>query len=95
MASWERYDSHVDEQQQRDFVLKKPSTVGPWAVVGLGATVIAFVAYLVSVNVLFPPVGISSAQRGAERRKAGVVVRPQGRAPNALFGGRGPALPPE
>lgn len=95
MASWENYDSRMDEQQQRDFVLKKPSTVGPWVALGLGITVIAFVGYLMYVNMLLPPAGVTSAQRLTERRKAAVTVRPQGRAPHALLGGGGPALPPE
>lgn len=116
MASWDTYDPQNEEQYRRDFVLKQPSTVGPWVALGLGVTLVAFIGYLVYVNLLLPsPVhgwaervahfdtGTSSMlvaskrspQRAAERRKSAVTVLPQGRAPNALLGGRGPALPPE
>ena len=36
-----------------------------------------------------------TSQRSLERRKPALTVVPQGRAPNALLGGQGPALPPE
>jgi len=36
-----------------------------------------------------------TSQRSLERRKPAITVVPQGRAPNALLGGQGPALPPE
>ena len=35
------------------------------------------------------------APRPLERRMPAITIVPQGRAPNALLGGQGPALPPE
>ena len=42
MPSWETYDTNLNEQYHRDFVLKQPSTVGPWIALGLGVTLLAF-----------------------------------------------------
>lgn len=116
MASWDVYEPQLDEQQERDFVLKQPSRVGPWVVLVLGTTLVAFVGYLLLMNLLLPlsrvtpfeqtsraaveiaPAPVQSkrpGQRPAERRKATAPVIPQGRAPNALLGGHGPALLPE
>jgi hypothetical protein len=116
VASWETYDPNLDEQYDRNFVLKQPSTVGPWVACGLGVILLAFLGSLVYVNLLLPPspsVSLErslrpeaelassrsrpkrSTQRSLERRKKTITVVPQGRAPNALLGGQGPALPPE
>ena len=116
VTSWETYDANLDDQYRRDFVLKQPSTVGPWVALGLGVTLLAFLGYLVYVNLLLPPsppvslerslrpeAELSSpvsrskrtAQRSLERHQPAITVVPQGRAPNALLGGQGPALPPE
>jgi hypothetical protein len=116
VASWETYDTDLDEQYRRNFVLKQPSIVGPWVAFGLGVTLLAFLGSLVYVNLLLPPSpSVSpdhalrpeaeltssgsrpkrSTQRSLERRKTTITVVPQGRAPNALLGGQGPALPPE
>jgi len=115
VTSWETYDANLDEQYRRDFVLKQPSTVGPWVALGLGVTLLAFLGYLVYVNLLLPSPPVSheralrseaewtsptssskrTVQRSLERRKLAITVVPQGRAPNALLGGQGPALPPE
>jgi len=116
VPSWETSDTHLDEQYQRDFVLKQPSTVGPWIALGLGVTLLAFLGSLVYMNLLLPPsVSVSAEhplrpeaefvssgsspkhtnQRSLERHKPALTVVPQGRAPNALLGGQGPALPPE
>ncbi len=54
MTSWEMCDANLDEQYRRDFVLKQPSTVGPWVALGLGVTLVAFLGYLVYVNLIFP-----------------------------------------
>ena len=116
MPSWEMYDTNLDEQYHRDFVLKQPSTLGPWIALGLGITLLAFLGSLVYMSLLFPPsVSVSpertlrpeaafispgshpkrTSQRSLERRKPALTVVPQGRAPNALLGGQGPALSPE
>lgn len=116
MPSWETSNTHLDEQYHRDFVLKQPSTVGPWVVLGLGVTLLAFLISLVSINLLLPPSASVSperalrpeaefaspgshpkrtSQRSLEWRKPALTVISQGRAPNALLGGQGPALPPE
>ena len=55
VTSWETCDANADDQYRRDFVLKQPSTVGPWVALGLGVTLIAFLGYLVYVNLLLPP----------------------------------------
>jgi hypothetical protein len=116
VPSWETSDTNLDEQYHRDFVLKQPSTVGPWVALGLGVTLLAFLGSLVYINLLLPPSASVSpervlrpeaefvlpgsylkrtSQRSFERRKPAITVIPQGRAPNALLGGQGPALPPE
>jgi hypothetical protein len=115
VTSWETCDAQTDDQYRRDFILKRPSTVGPWVALGLGVTLAAFLSYLVYVNLLLPPSPLapehtrhpevtSSAptarprralQRPPERRMRAMTVVPQGRAPNALLGGQGPALLPE
>ena len=116
VPSWEAYDTNLDERYHRDFVLKQPSTVGPWVALGLGVTLLAFLGSLVYVNLILPPSLSGSperslrleaevtspgsypkriSQRSLERRKPAITVVPQGRAPNALLGGQGPALPPE
>jgi hypothetical protein len=55
VPSWETYDTHLDEQYRRDFVLKQPSTVGPWITLGLGITLLAFLGSLLYMNFLLPP----------------------------------------
>jgi len=55
VTSWETCDTNPDDQYRRDFVLKQPSTVGPWVALGLGVTLTAFLGYLVYVNLLLPP----------------------------------------
>ena len=50
MPSWETSDTNLDEQHHRDFVLKQPSTVGPWVALGLGVTLLAFLGSLVYIN---------------------------------------------
>jgi hypothetical protein len=117
VPSWETYDTNLDEQSQRDFVLKRPSTVGPWVTLGLGITLLAFLGSLVYMNFLLlpPSASVSSeralrpeadlvapgshpkrtSQRSLRRHKPAITVIPQGRAPHALLGGQGPALPPE
>ena len=116
MPSWETSDTSLDEPYHRNFVLKRPSTVGPWVALGLGVTLLAFLASLVYLNLLFPAsasvlservlrpeakFGLPGSyptrtrQRSLERRKPASTVVPQGRAPNALLGGQGPALPSE
>lgn len=55
VPSWETYDTNLDEQYHRDFVLKQPSTVGPWVALGLGLTLLAFLGALVYMNFLLPP----------------------------------------
>src|SRR5262252_3185784 len=112
VPSWETSDTHLDEQNQRDFVLKQPSTVGPWVALGLGVALLTFLGSLVYMNLLLPSSTsvaperalhpeaefVSSglqlkrtSQRSLERRKPAFTVVPQGRAPNALLGGQGPA----
>jgi hypothetical protein len=116
VSPWETCDMHPDDQYQRDFVLKQPSTVGPWVALGLGMMLLAFLGYLVYVNLLLPsarrlpePAFYSEAAlnsptsrfrrtlpRSPERRRQPATTAvPQGRAPNALLGGQGPALLPE
>jgi hypothetical protein len=115
VPSWETSDTHLDEQYHRDFVLKQPSTVGPWVALGLGVALLAFLGSLVYMNLLLPPSASVSPERTLrpeaefvssrsypkrtsqrlDRRKPAITVVPQGRAPNALLGGQGPALPPE
>jgi hypothetical protein len=103
VPSWETYDPNLDEQYHRDFVLKQPSTVGPWVALGLGITLLAFLGSLVYMNLLRPRAAFVSpgslpqrtSQRSLVRRKPAITVVSQGRALNALLGGEGPALLPE
>src|SRR5919198_1503141 len=55
VPSWETSDTDLDEQYRRDFVLKQPSTVGPWVALGLGITLLAFLGSLLYINFLLPP----------------------------------------
>ena len=63
VPSWETYDTHLDEQYHRNFVLKQPSTVGPWVALGLGVTLLAFLGSLVYMNLLLPPSSSVSLER--------------------------------
>ena len=63
MPSWETYDTNIDEQYHRDFVLKQPSTVGPWIAFGLGVTLLAFLGSLIYMNLLIPPAASISPER--------------------------------
>ena len=54
MPSWETSDTSLDEPYHRNFVLKRPSTVGPWVALGLGVTLLAFLGSLVYLNLLLP-----------------------------------------
>ena len=62
MTSREMPDAHLDDHYRRDFVLKQPSTMGPWVTLGLGVMVLAFLAYLVYVNLLLPPLTSGSSE---------------------------------
>jgi hypothetical protein len=116
VTSWKTDDADFDDQDHRDFLLKQPSRVGPWLAFGLSVTLVAFLGYLVSVNLLHPPSPSIPSERALhseatlaspgsrlkpppprplERRMPAITIVPQGRAPNALLGGQGPALPPE
>jgi hypothetical protein len=46
-------------------------------------------------SVLPGPYPKRTSQRSLEQRQPAITVVPQGRAPNALLGGQGPASPPE
>jgi hypothetical protein len=70
VPSWETYDPNLDEQYQRDFVLKQPSTVGPWVALGLGITLLAFLGSLVYMNLLRPPSASVSSERTLRPRAA-------------------------
>src|SRR5262245_15709879 len=63
VPSWEAYDTNLDEQAHRDFVLKQPSTVGPWVALGLGVALLAFLGSLVYMNLLLPPSASVSPER--------------------------------
>src|SRR5206468_7373819 len=63
VPSRETYDTNLDEQSHRDFVLKQPSTVGPWVALGLGVTLLAFLGSLVYMNLLLPPSASVSPER--------------------------------
>src|SRR5919108_6252642 len=63
VPSWETYDTNLDEQSHRDFVLKQPSTVGPWVALGLGVTLLAFLGSLVYMNLLLPAASSTSPER--------------------------------
>ncbi len=62
MTFWEMCDAPLDDHYCRDFVLKQPSTVGPWVALGLGVTLLAFLTYLVYVNLLLSPLASGSAE---------------------------------
>src|SRR5262249_35426068 len=55
-------DVNLDDHYRRDFVLKQPSTVGPWVALGLGVTLVAFLGYLVYVNLLLSPPASGSSE---------------------------------
>lgn len=63
MPSWETSDTSRDEPYHRNFVLKRPSTVGPWVSLGLGVTLLAFLGSLVYINLLIPPSASVSPER--------------------------------
>ncbi len=62
VTSREMCDVNLNDHYRRDFVLKQPSRVGPWVALGLGVTLLAFLAYLVYVNVLLPPLAADSPE---------------------------------
>ena len=72
VPSWETPDTNFDEQSQGDFVLKQPSTVGPWVALGLGVTLLAFLGSLVYMNLLLPP-SVSVSPERALRPEAEFV----------------------
>src|SRR5262249_32161626 len=55
VPSWETSDTHLDEQYQRDFVLKQPSTVGPWIALVLCVTLRAFLGSPAYMSLFLPP----------------------------------------
>ena len=63
VPSWETSDPNLDEQYHRDFVLKQPSTVGPWVALGLGVTLLVFLSSLVYMNLLLPAASSASPER--------------------------------
>ena len=71
MTARETYDTNLDEQSRRDFVLKQPSIAGPWVTLGLGLTVLVFLGALLYVNFIAVPMsGRASAQTGREEGAA-------------------------
>ena len=60
MTSREMRDTPLDDHYRRDFVLKQPSTVGPWVALGLGVTLLAFLTYLVYVMIVVSMGGLGS-----------------------------------
>ena len=62
MTSREMCDANLDDHYGRDFVLKQPSTMGPWVALGLGVTLLAFLAYLGYVNLLLPTLASGSPE---------------------------------
>ncbi len=62
VTSREMCDANLDDHYRRDFVLKQPSTMGPWVALGLGVTLLAFLAYLGYVNLLLPPLASGSPE---------------------------------
>jgi hypothetical protein len=70
VPSWETDDAHLDERYRRDFVLKQPSTMGPWIAIALGVTVLAFLGSLVYMNCLLPPSASVSSERALRPRAA-------------------------
>jgi hypothetical protein len=74
VPSWETDDAHLDEQYRRDFVLKQPSTMGPWIALGLGVTLLAFLGSLVYMNCLLPPSASVSSERAL--RPGAALVSP-------------------
>jgi hypothetical protein len=70
VPSWETDDAHLDEQYHRDFVLKQPSTMGPWIAIALGVTVLSFLGSLVYINCLLPPSASVSSERVLRPRAA-------------------------
>ena len=73
VPSWETYDTNLDEPYHRDFVLKQPSTVGPWVALGLGVTLLAFLGSLVYMNLLLPSPASVSPER-ARRPEAEFIL---------------------
>jgi hypothetical protein len=79
VTSREMCDANLDDHYRRDFVLKQPSTMGPWVALGLGVTVLAFLAYLVYVNLLLPPLTSGSPEHFLRPEVA--FTAPAARAP--------------
>ena len=59
----ERSDGDRYEDHLRDIVLKRHSAVGPWLVMGLGATLALFLFYLVFSNIVRPAPVAASHER--------------------------------
>jgi len=78
VTSWEMDDANLDTHYRRDFVLKQPSTVGPWMALGLGMALVAFLGYLLYINLLLPPSASGSAEYAL--RPEGPFTSPASRA---------------
>ncbi len=98
MTARETYITDLDEQSDRDFVLKQPSTAGPWVALGLGLTVLVFLGALLHVNFIAAPLsGRTSAQTGREEGaalpaahvKGGTQRAVERRQPTATVGSQG------
>lgn len=59
----ERSEASLQEDHLRDIVLKRHSPLGPWLVMGLGATLALFLFYLVFSNVIRPTPVAASYER--------------------------------
>jgi len=70
VPSWETYNAPLDEKYRRDFVLKQPSTMGPWVALGLGVILLGFLGSLVYMNCLLPPSASGSSERALRPRAA-------------------------
>jgi hypothetical protein len=59
----EQFDADVYEERYHDMALQQQSALGLWVVLGLGATLIVVILYLIYVNLLTPSASAISVER--------------------------------
>lgn len=63
MTYREQFDADMYEERYHDLALQQRSVLGLWVVLGLSATLLVVITYLISVNLLMPSASATSVER--------------------------------